>query len=322
MPLVDMPLEQLKEYKGINAKPADFDEYWDNNLRLADEVDTAVELIPYDFKNPVADCYDMYFTGTGNARVHAKLTVPKKHNGNCPAVLHFHGYTGRTNDFFGDYLSYAAAGFVVAALDCRGQGGLSHELGEGVNGNVIIGQIPLGIDGGKENLLFKHIFLDTYLLSKIVKALPYVDETRIGAYGGSQGGALTVACAALDPDIKMLSPTYPWLSDYRRVWNMDLAKAAYNSITEYFRRYDPCHEKEDEFFETLGYIDIHHLAPRIKGKMLMHTGLMDVICPPSTQFAVYNNATCEKQMVIYPDYGHEGIPYTGEKTYSFLCELL
>ena len=321
MPLVDMPLEKLREYKGISPKPSDFEEYWNNNIACAASLDTKAQMIPYDFKNPIADCFDLYFTGTGNARVHAKLLVPKKHSGSCPAILHFHGYQGRSNDF-DNYLGYVAAGFVVAALDCRGQGGLSFELGEGVIGDTMIGQIHLGLDAGKDHLLFKHIFLDTYLLSKIVKNLPFVDKERIGAFGGSQGGALTIVCSALDPDIKMLAPEYPFLSDYKRVWEMDLAKAAYNSINEYFRRYDSEHKREDEIFNLLGYIDIHNLAPRIKGKMLMFTGLMDVICPPSTQFAVYNNATCEKEHVIFPDYGHEGIPYMGQKTYEFLTELL
>lgn len=321
MPLIDMPLEKLKQYKGISPKPADFDEYWDNNIRYADSIDPQIEIVPAEFKNPIADCYHLYFTGTGNARVHAKMLVPKQKNGKCPAVLSFHGYSGRSADFDA-YLGYAAAGFVVAALDCRGQGGMSYELGEGVCGDTMIGQIMLGMEKGKDNLLFKHIFLDTFLLSKIVKAQPFVDSERVGAYGGSQGGALTVVCAALDPDIKYLAPCYPFLSDYRRVWEMDLAKAAYNAITEYFRRYDGCHEREDEIFETLGYIDIKNLAPRIRGKMLMFTGLMDTICPPSTQFAMYNNAVCEKQVAIFPDYGHEGIPHTGEKTFEFLCSLL
>ena len=321
MPIVDMPLEKLKEYKGINPKPSDFEEYWDNNIALADKLDTNAQMIPYEFKNPIADCYDLYFTGTGNAKVHAKLLIPKKNNGKCPALLNFHGYHGRSSDFV-DYLGYVAAGFVVAALDCRGQGGLSQELGEGVTGDCMIGLLHMGIDAGKENLLFKHVFLDTYLLSKIAKNLPCVDKTRIGAYGGSQGGALTVACSALDPDIKMLSPDYPFLSDYKRVWEMDLAKAAYSSISEYFRRYDSEHKREDEIFNLFGYIDVHNLAPRIKGKMLMFTGLMDVICPPSTQFAIYNNVTSEKSHVIFPDYGHEGIPYMAQKKFEFMTELL
>jgi cephalosporin-C deacetylase len=56
--------------------------------------------------------------------------------------------------------------------------------------------------------------------------------------------------------------------------------------------------------------------------MLMFTGLMDVICPPSTQFAIYNNVTSEKSHVIFPDYGHEGIPYMAQKKFEFMTELL
>ncbi len=41
-------------------------------------------------------------------------------------------------------------------------------------------------------------------------------------------------------------------------------------------------------FEQLGYIDLQHLSKRIRGEVLMATGLMDTICPPSSQFAMYN----------------------------------
>ena len=33
MPIVDMPLEKLKVYQGINPRPADFDAYWDEALK-------------------------------------------------------------------------------------------------------------------------------------------------------------------------------------------------------------------------------------------------------------------------------------------------
>ena len=46
----------------------------------------------------------------------------------------------------------------------------------------------------------------------------------------------------------------------------------------------------------------------MKAKMLMFTGLMDNVCPPSTQFAAYNKITSEKKVVFYPDFGHEGLP--------------
>ena len=41
---------------------------------------------------------------------------------------------------------------------------------------------------------------------------------------------------------------------------------------------------------------------------MMGVGLMDTICPPSTQFAAYNKITAKKSLVIYPDFGHEGLP--------------
>ena len=76
----------------------------------------------------------------------------------------------------------------------------------------------------------------------------------------------------------------------------------------YFRHFDPLHEREDEIFTKLGYIDLQYLAPRIRGDVLMFVGLMDTICPPSTQFAAYNKMTANKQLAIYPDFGHEHLP--------------
>jgi cephalosporin-C deacetylase-like acetyl esterase len=36
-----------------------------------------------------------------------------------------------------------------------------------------------------------------------------VDETRVGATGGSQGGALTLACGALEPGVPKLRLFFP-----------------------------------------------------------------------------------------------------------------
>ena len=159
------------------------------------------------------------------------------------------------------------------------------------------------------------------MFARIIMGLDYVDETRVGCTGGSQGGALTVVCAALVPSIKLCAPIYPYLSDYRRVWDMDLDKGAYEGLRYYFRHFDPRHEREQEIFEKLGYIDIQFLAPRIRAKVLMATGLMDTTCPPSTQFAMYNKLTCEKEVVIYPDYGHESLKGHDDIVFRFMARL-
>lgn len=219
-----------------------------------------------------------------------------------------------------DKLSYASLGFSVFALDVRGQGGLSEDVG-GVKGNTYQGHIIRGLDDDPDNLLFRHIFLDCAQLAGIAMSMPEVDETRVGATGWSQGGALTIACAALEPRIKRLAPVYPFLSDYRRVWEMDLAKDAYAEIRSYFRHFDPTHERADEVFTKLGYIDIQHLASRIKGEVLMGVGLMDTICPPSTQFAAFNKIQAPKDLVIYPDYAHEGLPGMHDKIMQFMLGM-
>jgi len=324
MPLCfDFPFEQLKIYQGINPRPADFDAYWDKGLMEMNALDPKVELVPAEFQTPFAECFHLYFTGVGGARIHAKFLRPKNASKPHPAVLMFHGYTGDSGDF-ADKLSYVGQGFSVAALDCRGQGGLSEDAG-GVTGNTQHGHIIRGLDdalkGSPEKLLFRQIFLDTAQLAKIVMEMPEVDPKRVGATGGSQGGALTVACIGLEPRIKRAAPVFPFLSDYKRVWEMDLAKDAYAELKEYFRHFDPNHAQEQKVFEALGYIDIQFLAPRIRSEVSWAIGLMDEICPPSSQFAAYNKIISKKEMVIYPDFGHEGMPGLNDKIFQFMMGL-
>lgn len=319
MPIVDMSLEELKQYQGINPRPKDFDDYWDKALDEMNKIDSNVELVPSNFQVPFAECFDLFFTGVKGARIHAKYLRPKNTIASHPAILQFHGYTGDSGDWC-DKLSYVAMGYSVVALDCRGQGGLSEDIG-GVVGNTLHGHIIRGLNSGGDQLLFKSIFLDTAQLATIIMEMPEVDENRVGAMGGSQGGGLTIACSALEPRIKKCAPFYPFLSDYKRVWEMDLAVDAYKELKEYFRLFDPTHEKEDEIFTTLGYIDIQNLAKRIKGDVLFTTGLMDTVCPPSTQFAVYNKIRASKEMIIYPDYGHEFLPGLYDKIIQFMADL-
>lgn len=319
MPLIDMPLHELKSYEGRNPCPEDMDAFWEKALTEMRSIDANVELIPSDFSPSCAECFDLYFTGVRGARIHAKYLRPKNSDKPHPAVVQFHGYSGNSGGW-SDKLNYVAMGFSVAALDCRGQSGFSEDTG-GVKGNTFKGHIIRGLEDSPDNLLFRHIFLDTAQLAGIVMDLPEVDGERVGAMGGSQGGGLTLACAALEPRIKKLAPIYPFLCDYKRVWEMDLAQGAYEELKMFFRYYDPQHKKEGEIFTRLGYIDNQHLAKRIRGEVLMGTGLMDTTCPPSTQFAAYNKITAPKHLEIYPDFGHEGLPDFHDKTFEFLSGL-
>ncbi|NLB96644.1 MAG: acetylxylan esterase [Armatimonadetes bacterium] len=319
MPLVDLPLAQLHEYKGRNPRPADMDEYWDRALAEMRALDPRVELEPYPLKTHHAECFHLWFTGVGGARVHAKYLRPKNAPEPHPAVLLFHGYSGNSGDW-ADKLAYVSQGYSVAALDVRGQGGLSEDPG-GVKGNTLRGHIIRGLDDAPEKLFFRQVYLDCAQLARIVMSMPEVDAKRVGATGGSQGGGLTLACAALEPGIQRAAPVFPFLCDYKRVWEMDLAVAAYEELKTYFRLFDPLHEREEAVFTRLGYIDNQHLAHRIRAEVMMFVGLMDTVCPPSTQFAAYNKIEAPKSVVIYPDYGHEGLPGANDRVFDFMAGL-
>jgi cephalosporin-C deacetylase len=326
--MFDMPFEKLKTYQGQNPRPDDFDEFWDQAIAEMKAVDPQVELVPADFQTSFAECFDMYFTGVGDARIHAKLLRPKilqqaqrpqDDKSPHPAILMFHGYSGSAGDW-SDKLGYVAQGYTVAAMDCRGQGGRSEDKG-GVTGWTLRGHIIRGLEGPPEKLLYRQIFLDTAQLANIVMAMPDVDADRVGATGGSQGGGLTLACVALEPRIKLAAPVFPFLCDYQRVWDIDMDKDAYDELREYFRKFDPRHEQEEAVFTKLGYIDVQHLAPRIQAEVLMGTGLMDTVCPPSTQFAAYNKIKARKSMTIYPDFGHENLPGHSDIIFQFMAKL-
>ena len=324
MPLTfDLPFEQLKTYQGTNPCPAEFDSFWEKGLAELQALDDNVELVPAEFETSIAESFHLYFTGVGGARVHAKLLRPANISRPHPAVLQFHGYTGDSGDWF-DKLGFVSEGFTVASLDCRGQAGYSTDNGM-VTGNTLHGHIIRGLEdalnGSPEKMLFRQVFLDTAQLARIVMDMPDVDKKRVGAMGGSQGGALTIACAALEPHIKLAAPMFPFLSDYKRVWEIDQAKDAYKELQEYFRHADPTHQHEEEVFTMLGYIDIQFLAPRIQADVLWGVGLMDTICPPSTQFAVYNKLKSSKTMTVYPDFGHEPLPGFNDQVFQFMKRL-
>ncbi len=274
-----------------------------------------VLLEPARFRSRAGRAYDLTFAGVRGATVYSKLMIP---NGAAAAtaVLMFHGYGGSSGDWL-PLVAWAAEGFVVAALDVRGQAGRSTDPG-GTSGTTFSGHIVRGVADGPDSLLYRQIYLDCVRLAHVVAALPEVDPGRICTTGDSQGGGLALACAALEPAILGVASLFPFLCDWLRVWELDLGHDAYDGLREYLRAFDPTHARKDEFFRTMGYVDVQHLAPRIRGRVLMGTGLVDTVCPPSTQFAAYNRIRAAKQMVVYPDYGHEDIPGWADAAFDFI----
>lgn len=302
-----MELEDLKRYRGQKEAPEDFDAVWNKWLQEADELPLSyrVERIGVPFRKIIYE--RLYFESLHGEEVCCHLLRESK-DGKMPVLFMFHGYSSHSGDIF-DKLPYVYNGFVVAAMDTRGQGGKSQDHLV-TDGTTWQGHIVRGLQEGRENLFFKNVFLDTVVLKRILKSAPYCDENRMASIGFSQGGALSAVCAALNPEISFAAIGYPFLSDYRRAFQLSKngAFSAYDELQHFFKTRDPLHEREESFFDILDYIDVGFLAQRIRGKALCFTGLLDELVPVETQFAVFNRIECEKKLYVYPEYGHEQLP--------------
>ena len=151
MPLIDMSLHELKQYQGTNPKPADFDQYWNESLGELDNQDLSYTLEKSEYVAEGVECYHLYFTGVGGAKIHCKLLKPTNIKGKLPALAMFHGYQGSSGDWF-DKLPYAYNGMVVAAMDARGQAGLSEDTFQ-KSGSTSLGHIIRGVGDETPNNL-------------------------------------------------------------------------------------------------------------------------------------------------------------------------
>ena len=319
MSVETMSFAEMEKYQGTNPKPGDFETFWERGLAQAREAGASCELVPAKFQVPGAECFHLFFSGVDGARIHAKYLRPFKTTEKHPVIFMFHGYTGDSGDWWYK-LAWVQQGFAVVAMDCRGQAGSSQDLG-GVHGTTYMGHLIRGLADEPERLFYRQVFLDIAILVQLVRRFPEIDEDKMMALGGSQGGALALVCAALTPDIKRVAVEYPFLCDYKRAWDMDCADSAYEELKAFFRAHDPLHEREKEIFHKLGYIDVQFFTPWVRAEVLWGMGMKDGTCPPSTQFAAYNHLTAPKRLMLYQDYKHEVLPRFLDQSLLFFGEF-
>ena len=300
-------LRELEAYTGSTPIPPDFDEFWAARMAEADAVPLRYEVVPAAEVDSFATCsyYDLWFSGMGGARLYAKYLRPAS-DGPVPLVLRFHGYPGRTRSWL-EHSSFAGMGFADITMDNPGQGGKSQDIG-GFAGTTVSGHLIAGLDGEPAGMYYVRLHQNIRILCRIVRELDGLDLSRVCVYGDSQGGGVGLATCALNPDlITRAGILYPFLSDFREVWELGADEIAYEGLRFYSRWFDADGALADEKFAQMGYIDTLSFAHLVRCEVFFGTGLADNVCPLETQYAVYNALTCKKEHVLYPCFGHEEI---------------
>ncbi len=313
----DMHLEALRDYKPDLTREPDFDEFWSKSLRQLANVPIKYELEPYDYPVKGVKVFRVSYLGFESANIEGWLAIPEG-AGLHPGLVIFHGYNWAFEGCVNDVVNWALNGYATMNMLVRGQQG--HSIDNVISSTgFTAGWMTKGILNPEE-YYYRAVYLDAVRAVEVLASLPEVDESRIGVTGGSQGGALTLATAALSDIPVIAAAEMPYLSNFERAIDIT-PHGSYLEINEFLRR-NSKPEIEVQVKKTLSYIDNMNLAPRIKCRTWICTGLVDEITPPSTVFAVYNHLTCQKDIAVFRYFGHEFIPGSVETKLRLLMDVL
>ena len=304
MPLFDLPLEQLKTYCPEVLEPSDFDAFWQQTLAATRVHALNIELMAVASPFQTVESFDLTFSGYNGQRIKAWLTLPKIRAEKIAGVVEFVDYGGGRGEAH-DALFYASAGYAHIVMDTRGQGsvwskGSTPDIDDNAGNGHIPGFMTKGITH-QDRYYYRRVFTDAVRAIETAKQLSMIDPTRIAVTGGSQGGGIAIAAAALEP-VLALAPDVPFLCHYRRATEI-VATNPYAEITQYLKMH---RDQLEQVFTTLSYFDGINFAKRTSSPALYSVGLMDEICPPSTVYAAYNHHAGQKEIRVYPYNNHEG----------------
>lgn len=274
------------EVKSPVDAPDDMREFWDVTLSNLKQIplEAAWEAVP-EASNELRESYRISYESFGGAIAGGLLCIPVK-PGKYPVHIQYMGYGADVYNF-DPSANPERIDFLVSVRD------------QGIFRDSEARWIDRGLDS-RENFYYRGAFADAVRAIDFIATLDKADMDHVVAYGESQGGALTVAAAALDHRIKAIAPAVPFLGDYR-----DYYKIVWWPVHEVMETADAQGLDREEVYEMLSYFDIKNLAQWVECPAYMAFGLQDPTCPPHTNFAIYNNlGSREKHFWCVPTCGH------------------
>ena len=297
------------------GNPADFAQFW--NKAKADlsgvPIDARMTLIPERCTEKV----NVYHVSLQNFRVGTRLygilCVPKK-EGKYPALLTVPGAGVRP---YNGNIAMAEKGLITFDIGIHGvpvnmEAGVYTNLGAG----PLNGYQNFNLDD-RDRFYYKRVYLGCVRANDFISGLPQFDGTNLAVTGGSQGGALSIITAALDPRVKFLAAYYPALSDVT-----GYLKGRAGGWPHYFDKNNLAFNNKKEKIETTGYYDVVNFARLLKVPGIYTWGFNDEVCPPTSMYAAYNVITAPKSLYLALETGHWTFPEQNEKINNWLLQKL
>ena len=290
-------------------EPADFTSFWQNSIsQMRQQQDLSYTQEPAkEYTTDKIDCYLIKLKIDRNYSLYGYLFLPKNaKSGTCPAVLCPPGAGVKTIKEPLRHKYYAENGFIrleteIHGLDPRLPQSVFSDVSHAFNGGDT-GYLESGIDN-RDRYYMHHVYLGLVRCLDLLTSLPQWDGKNLAVQGGSQGGALSIVAAGLDPRVTQCIVNHPALSDMAAYVEPGRT-GGYPHFNKMRGLLTPGNIK------TLAYYDVVNFARHITCPVYMTWGYNDDACPPTTSYAVWNTLKCPKESLITPINEH----WTSEAT--------
>lgn len=295
---------QPEKIKPTQEDPADFDAFWSAGKAALANVPMDARLTPLPgYGNAGADCYQVNLQNVGlngTSRFYGVLCEPKA-PGKYPALLSVPGAGVRPYRGMADV---AALGVITLQVGIHG---IPVTMEQSVYDSLGVGALAnyntIGLDD-RDRYYYKRVYLGCVRANDYLTSHPKWDGANLVVTGGSQGGALSIVTAALDPRVKALAAYYPALADVTGYLH-----GRAGGWPHMFRAADgPRSHRSADKIATSRYYDVVNFARRVKVPGFYSWGFNDETCPPTSTYSAYNVIPGEKKLLLAVETGHNNVP--------------
>ena len=295
--------------------PADFVDFWNKAKEDAAKipVDATMDLIPERCTENVNVYHVSIQNFRNRSRIYGILSMPRK-EGKYPALLKVPGAGVRP---YGPDIATAEQGVIVLEIGIHGVPvNMDPEIYGDLGSAALSGYWNYNMEH-RDRYYYKRVYLGCVRANDFLTHLPQYDGSNLGVSGGSQGGALSIITAALDPRVKYLAAYYPALSDVT-----GYLKGRAGGWPHMFDKNNLPYNNMKEKFETVKYYDVVNFARQLKVPGFYSWGFNDETCPPTSMYAAYNVIKAPKELYLALETGHWTYPEQREKFNSWMIQRL
>lgn len=303
-------LEDARSYRGAWLRPSNFESFWETSVTFAQnaQVESVVELPS---ATQAATFKRITFTSTDQTQLSARVILPVGVSvaeplaaAELPAVVLFSDL-GRGVRSWLHLLRFSALGTPVVALEARPCEASLKDAWRGALTAEELARALINPDDAASSTL-KQLIDDALVAASV--ASRFLGRTTV-TWGEGLGGSQALFAAALLPkEVSATMALNPFFAD--------------NATT--LRAHVGCGDtpQSDAAIDVVGLLDSACAAELVRVPALIGTALLDQSAPTEGTFALYNRLPGQKEMRVYPKFGHERINQFENEQINYLCEVI